>query len=210
MTEAEWLASSNVEKLLEQVLTGFPRTMLCEWAEEDRKSRLFIIACADRIWRLLPEEYQAVIQPIDPQVSKGLKRGTLQMRWSAARRVGWEFEDLLHALNQGDIAFYCERAAAVAETQASVRFEQQAQAALLRDIFGYPFRPVTLDPAWRTPTVTSLAQAIYADRRFADLPILADALEDAGCANAAILDHCRQPGEHVRGCWVVDLVLAKS
>jgi len=88
--------------------------------------------------------------------------------------------------------------------------ERMLQAALLRDVFGNPFRPVTFDTAWRTATVTNLAQAIYHERAFDRLPILADALEDAGCTNADVLRHCRQPGEHVRGCWVVDLVLGKS
>ena len=73
-----------------------------------------------------------------------------------------------------------------------------------------PFRPHSVDSGWLTRTVLDLAQAIYDDRAFADLPILADALEDAGCTDRAILDHCRQPGEHVRGCWAVDLVLGKS
>ncbi len=82
--------------------------------------------------------------------------------------------------------------------------------AFLRDIFGNPFRPVALDPAWRTPAVLSLAQAIYEDRAFEQLPILADALEEAGCASREVLDHCRGPGPHVRGCWVVDLVLGKG
>src|SRR5437763_179581 len=90
------------------------------------------------------------------------------------------------------------------------RVEQHAQANLLRDIIGNPCCPVAFAPVWRTPTVTAVAQTIYAERRFADLPILADALEEAGCSCAEILDHCRQPGEHVRGCWVVDLVLNKS
>jgi hypothetical protein len=87
----------------------------------------------------------------------------------------------------------------------------QEMSLLLRDIFGpMPFRPVTFAPAWRTATVTSLAQAIYEERAFDRLPILADALEDAGCTHTDILNHCRQPGGHVRGCWVVDLVLGKS
>jgi hypothetical protein len=81
---------------------------------------------------------------------------------------------------------------------------------LLSDIFGNPFRPLSFTPDWRTPTVSSLAQAIYGERAFDRLPILADALEDAGCDNADILNHCRQPGEHVRGCWVVDLILGKE
>jgi hypothetical protein len=58
--------------------------------------------------------------------------------------------------------------------------------------------------------VARLARGIYDDRAFDRLPILADALEDAGCHDTAILDHCRQPGPHVRGCWVVDLLLGKE
>jgi hypothetical protein len=84
----------------------------------------------------------------------------------------------------------------------------------LRDIFGpLPFHTVTIDPAWlrwNHGTVPTLARRIYEDRAFHDLPILADALEDAGCTDAAILDHCRQPGGHARGCWVVDLILGQS
>jgi hypothetical protein len=63
---------------------------------------------------------------------------------------------------------------------------------------------------WNESTVTELAQAIYTDRAFDRLPILADALEEAGCTDAAILEHCRGPGPHVRGCWVVDLLLGKE
>jgi hypothetical protein len=82
---------------------------------------------------------------------------------------------------------------------------------LLREIAGGdPFHPMTADPAWPTPTVKQLAEAIYGERAFDRLPILADALEDAGCDNADILNHCRQPGEHARGCWVVDLLLGKK
>jgi hypothetical protein len=61
---------------------------------------------------------------------------------------------------------------------------------------------------WNNGTVARLAQAIYSDNCFADLPILADALEEAGCENEPILQHCRQPGQHVRGCWVVDLLFS--
>jgi hypothetical protein len=85
--------------------------------------------------------------------------------------------------------------------------------ALLRDIFGNPFRPVALDPAWlawNDGAVQKMAQVIYDARRFSALPILADALEDAGSDNADILAHCRGGGEHVRGCWVVDLLLGKT
>jgi hypothetical protein len=86
-------------------------------------------------------------------------------------------------------------------------------ATLLREICGYPFRPVTVNPAWLSwhdGLLVSMAQQMYDARDFADMPILGDALEEAGCDNADILNHCRQPGEHVRGCWVVDLILGKS
>ena len=90
-------------------------------------------------------------------------------------------------------------------------------AEMLHCVFGNPFRPVVLNPAWRTPIVTALATAAYEDRVLPAgtldpdrLAILADALEDAGCTDADILDHCRSGGPHVRGCWVVDLVLSKS
>jgi hypothetical protein len=80
----------------------------------------------------------------------------------------------------------------------------------IQDVFGNPFRPVSLDPAWATSTVVSLARQMYEGRDFSPMPILADALQDAGCANDDVLDHCRGPGPHVRGCWVVDLLLDKS
>jgi hypothetical protein len=89
--------------------------------------------------------------------------------------------------------------------------EQSARgAALVRDVFGNVFRPVTLNTAWPTTPVTSLAQAMYDSRDFAAMPILADALEEAGCNNPDILVHCRGDGPHVRGCWVVDLILGKK
>jgi hypothetical protein len=84
------------------------------------------------------------------------------------------------------------------------------QAALVRDIFGNPFRPAAVSPRCLSEPVISLARAIHTDRAFDRLPILADALEEAGCTDAEILNHCRGPGPHVRGCWVVDLVLGKE
>jgi hypothetical protein len=88
--------------------------------------------------------------------------------------------------------------------------QSSAYPTLLRDIVGNPFRPVVLDSHWRTANVIGLAQSIYAERAFDLMPILADALEDAGCDNTDILIHCRQAGKHMRGCWVVDLALGKE
>jgi hypothetical protein len=102
----------------------------------------------------------------------------------------------------------------------AVRDEKAAQLGLLRDIFGNPsrlhayvddsFQPVTIEPSWlsvNNRAVHRIAEQIYEMQRFNDMPILADALEDAGCTNTDVLSHCRGPGPHVRGCWVLDLLL---
>ncbi|MBP3954249.1 hypothetical protein J8F10_02935 [Gemmata sp. G18] len=80
----------------------------------------------------------------------------------------------------------------------------------VRDIFGNPFCPVAVDPSWLTSDVIALATGIYVERAFDRLPILADALQDAGCDNDDILNHLRGDGPHVKGCWALDLVLGKS
>lgn len=85
-----------------------------------------------------------------------------------------------------------------------------SQMALLRDVFGNPFRPITVPPSWRSGTAAALARRMYDSRDFDAMPILADALQDAGCEHDDILDHCRGPGPHVRGCWAVDAVLGRE
>ncbi|MDY3558189.1 hypothetical protein R5W23_001239 [Gemmata sp. JC673] len=83
-------------------------------------------------------------------------------------------------------------------------------AEVCRDVFGNPFRPVSLSQEWRTEVAAGLAHHAYRSRRFSAMPILADVLQDAGCEDEQILEHCRGSGPHVRGCWVVDLVLGKE
>jgi hypothetical protein len=90
---------------------------------------------------------------------------------------------------------------------------QQAQVMVLRDVFGNSFRPVSFDPswlAWHGGLLVSMARRMYDSRDFTDMAVLADALEEAGCTDADILGHCRSGGEHIWGCWVVDLILGKS
>jgi hypothetical protein len=81
---------------------------------------------------------------------------------------------------------------------------------MVREIFGNPFSPIHFNPSWRRQHVLTLAEKIYDERAFDRLPILADALEQAGCENQEVLNHCRESGPHVRGCWVVDAVLGKE
>jgi len=83
-------------------------------------------------------------------------------------------------------------------------------AQLLREVFGNPFHTLPLDPAFLAPAVAALARAIYTDRAFDRMPELGEVLESAGCTNADVLAHCREPGPHVRGCWVLDILLGKE
>lgn len=100
----------------------------------------------------------------------------------------------------------------VSDVSDQLAIEHRRQCFLVRDIFGNPFRPVTITPdclVWNDGTIPKIAQAIYVERAFDRLPILADAIEESGLNDLDILAHCRQSGEHTRGCWVVDLILNK-
>jgi hypothetical protein len=88
--------------------------------------------------------------------------------------------------------------------------ESLAQCRLLRDIAGDPFRPVAVDLAWNVPAVAARARIIYESRTFDRMAELAVSLADAGCADNRILEHCRAAGPHVRGCWLLDLILGKA
>jgi hypothetical protein len=132
----------------------------------------------------------------------------LVMLWSQAQKAAYyACSNASHAL-----AAIANPGAASYEPEfiASRVAEEQVHVDLLRCIFGNPFRPIAFDPSWRTPSVLNLVQAIYEHRAFDCLPLLAGALEEVGCRNAELLAHCRWSWPHVRGCWVVDLVLGKE
>jgi hypothetical protein len=150
-------------------------------------------------------------------LTPALSSATAAAGWSVVRRMSEE-EAGLSARHASDATYYH-----VTNTPAYRRtrhnFEQllggfvaacgREQSDSLRDILGDPFRAVVVSPEWRTEAVVALACGVYEERAFERLPVLADALEDAGCADEAVLAHCRGPGPHVRGCWVVDAVLDK-
>jgi hypothetical protein len=85
---------------------------------------------------------------------------------------------------------------------------------LFHDVFGNPFRPTpSVDSAWLSQhngRIRKLAKRMYDSRDFSDMPVLGELLEEVGCNVAAILNHCRERGPHVRGCWVLDLILKKE
>jgi hypothetical protein len=221
MTEAEWLACSDPE-----VMFGFLGNRASA-----RKSRLFAVACCRQIWHLIKNEDSREAVEISEQYADGLAsakllRGVAREAADVASELAWEAPLMMRTAKwaERDAAHAAAHAArgrlnlhwVVMAVRSAMSFspdKAKGQDSLVRDLFGNPFRPVNVDLAWlgwNGSTIPRLAQAIYDERRFGDLPILADALEEAGCDNADVLAHCRSGGEHVRGCWVVDALLGKS
>jgi hypothetical protein len=221
MTEAEWLVSDDPCSLLQIVRQSKP---------SERKVRLFNAAICRRFWDYLPEASQAILSEseliADGAVQKPSDDFELCKR---ANAVVAPFDRQYPRKQFPSAEVRIQRDAAVAVCYAVIPnelfgahgyftdfdpLERRPQSQIVRDVFGNPFRSLPIvGPfwlAWDDRTVPKIAQAIYDDRAFDRMPILADALEDSRCGNADILNHCRQPGEHVRGCWVVDLLLGKE
>jgi hypothetical protein len=216
VAEAEWLACEKPEVVL----------AASAGAVSDRKRRLAVCACFRRCdvvgsawWLAALEEGVALAEGLDDNATTRERRCALGtelghwMRYSSWRIPPWVY--LIYRTTLGGSCSLEETVKAVAAYSRSARerdsaVERLAQATLLRDIFGNPFRPVAFSPQWRTDTAVALARQLYESRDFGAMPILADALQDAGCDSADVLGHCRGEGPHVRGCWVVDLVLGKE
>ena len=164
----------------------------------DRKWRLYLCACARRLdSQLSPAERQATEAAEELADSETPCR---ELRWTSFGC--WPVQK-----RSGIGRRYRNEQGADAD---STENERRIKAALINDIFGNRFCPVDIDPRWLSSTVFDLARTIYDERLFERLPILADALMDAGCDSEDILSHCHHKGPHVRGCWVVDLLLGKS
>jgi hypothetical protein len=209
MTESEWLACDDPPSMLKFL---FGRA-------SERKLRLFGCACGRRVWDFLTEDCFRCAVEVAERFADGnaAKRELLAARTASGS-----------ALERNGLGGVVGRAYGALGSAWSTTRESAMTAAiyplwvftdeadrlwhisLLRDIFGNPFRPAAIDPAWLAPGVVKLARRSYEDRAFDRMAELADALEEAGCHDADILGHCRQPGEHVRGCWVIDLILGKS
>jgi hypothetical protein len=216
MTEQRWLASADPQKMLES-LRG---------KTSDRKLRLF--ACA---YGRAVRDSQHLLGPSTAAVAERYADGLAgDQDLSAERRGNGCFPEERWPVAPS--AFDGARGAVdwLARYRDLMRIDPDAlrhcpvplddvggrSVLVLRDIFGNPFHLVTLSPAWLTPQVIALAQAAYDHRELpagtldvARLAVLADALEEVGCTDPDILNHCRRPGVHVRGCWVVDLLLGE-
>jgi hypothetical protein len=189
----------------------------------DRKLRLFAVACCHRIAHLMKHTRSLEAVDAAEQYADGLiTRGELAAAHSAVR--SWWETEAAAAWAAGPVAeagaAQAAQAAALAAGQAGpgamneeAAAEAAAQAGLLREIIGNPWRPLTwalgTDPQAHAE-VLAIARRAYDERDFAALPILADALEEAGCADQLLLDHLRGPGPHVRGCVALDAILGRT
>ncbi len=189
----------------------------------ERKARLVAAACCRRCWHLLVDERSRKAVEVAEQYADGAADRTARASAEAdanraaggLRGRSWFVALAAKMATAGRIPL----PAVIASTPSDdllrpeeIEARRCGQADLLRDLIGpLPFRQVLFDPSWRTPAVMALATVIYDDRRFEDLPILADALEEAGADDAEILGHLRQKEpSHVRGCWCLDLVIGKE
>jgi hypothetical protein len=223
MTEAEWFGCTDPQAMLE-FLRG---------KANDRKLRLFACACSRLVSHLLIDERSFAAVEAAEGFSDGLvgdseRQVAFSSACTASRDVGQSpgaWPDTVLRLRRQHDPHKLSRAAVMAafaagrgasDVDALIRCAKQkfvdevTQSRVLSDIFGNPFHPVALDPAWRTPKVTALAEGVYEQRSFDRMPELAAALEEAGCTDQDTISHCRGPGPHVRGCWVVDLLLGKE
>lgn len=222
MTETEWLAKPNPKQLL--------KFLGDKGSISERKLLLFAAACFRHIWSFLSVQSRLVVEILERCLDDGSELETVRMLATQGQAIpSADYANLapLKVLRAGRVPARVQEATIAAARAVAARVlineehgiygsdkayhvERRVQSDLFRDIVGNPFRPRAVDPDWNTTTVVQLAQAIYDDRTFDHLPILADALEEAGCTDATILEHCRGPGPHVRGCWVVDLLLGKE
>jgi hypothetical protein len=237
VTESDWDRCTDPRAMLE-FLRG---------KASDRTLRLFAVACVRRVWRLLDDDRSRSAAGVAERFADGLAtEQDLQYAWFAATEpiggarhfhAAWAAREVVHPYWKGHPrvpkAAIIASCAAFAPSEgagegpgppgvaAESLTEGTAQADLLRDVFGNPFRPVvSLDLAWLAwhgGAAGKLAGVVYEERELPSghldagrLAVLADMLEEAGCADPDLLRHLRGPGPHVRGCWVVDLLLGKG
>jgi hypothetical protein len=234
MDEKEWLACTDSGKMFKVFGGAFGKMRL------DARLRRFAVECCRRVRHLITEEMFLAAADAGEAVAEdpGNEKGTCRVMGAAY--IHGRRRERQYAITAEPHRLHAARAAIATcgstDWHAAVNAMREAaqamnvtrpdrcdpadlrhQSALLRDLFGNPFHPVVLDPAWRTPAVLALAQAAY-DHRFLPsgyldcqrLAVLADALEEGGCDNVEILSHLHNNDPHWRGCWALDTILGKS
>jgi hypothetical protein len=231
MTEAEWQNCEDQNRVLDNA----------HYLPTRRRLLLFTIACCHSVWDWLDAATRVQVSAVEHEIDRGPSRSVLDVWIRDARDrveiavpvlswhglVRYYAAVVVHHAAEGNSIGHALSSAAEARQlsrdhpddgvidyvpdPAGYLVADPELASIVKCVLGFHLRPRALHVSWHTTPVQSLAEGIYADRAFDRLPILADALQDAGCDNADILDHCRRANEvHVRGCWVLDLILGKS
>lgn len=215
MMESEWLTCTDPTAILDLVARS----------TSVRKLRLLTIGVARSVWPYIPAELQPAVEAAE-RYADGLTDLANITRYRTQKYShlfspvvsGWSAlpeDERLRIIGLVLALSTChsdEQLAALSRRVLWTSAIKQLEIPLcpiLRDMLGNPSRSITFDPHWRTPTVTTIAQSIYDERAFHCLPALAVAVEKAGCNDTDLLAHCRSAGMHIRGCWVIDLVLDK-
>jgi hypothetical protein len=210
MTETQWTSGADPGLMLEFLKNQ----------ASDRKLRLFAAACCRCSTKHMMDESNRRVVDIAERYAEGSL--TLDDLAAAQSTTGCWFSYVAapHGYQAASRVVSClseDEGIAAAQAEGLSQFGSRnflaihkALADLLRECFGNPYRSLYLDSSWLTPNVLRLAQAIYDERTFERMPALADALEEAGCFDSDKLSHCRGPGPHVRGCWLLDIILGKN
>ena len=222
MTEQQWLACSDTQTILKFLAT----------TQKNRKLRLFAVECRLLLPFISDPHSRKALRLAERYAEGQASSEKLRFAWESARRAATTSRRRHQEATPQDEALWAvslvveedfsrlgwlgdciNRAFACAQKAGLLTTAPIDEVGLIRDIVGNPFRPVAINSAWlawNDATVLRIAQSIYAERAFDRMPILSDALKDAGCTNADILSHCRQSGTHARGCWAVDLILGNE
>ncbi len=221
MTEEVWLTSESPNALLHH---------LRPWGRHRRTLQLYVCGWYRHCWRMLNEPCRQLVETCEraagglasqPQVAAAKRavatRARREFAESGTDGLAEVGPGLLRDLRLEHLPGWEGMPPPVTYfrgTDEQRRHNEAVQAAftrvlveLLREVVGNPFRRPSFDPAWRTSDAVALARGAFEERTFDRLPILADALQNAGCADEQLIGHCRGPHPHVRGCWVIDLVL---
>jgi hypothetical protein len=189
--------------------------------DDRRSTRLFVCACGRLIWHLLSDDVGRPSIELSERFADGradwgdlqaerLRIGSAPYPDEQSRRmIIRSSADFLMAF---DFSIRSVVATVVGVRELAMQLDradcESAVCNLIREIFTNPFRPEVFDPTWLTPTVVVFAQAIHNGSDYDQMPMLGDALEEAGCSSPGIVDHCRGKSKHVRGCWVVNALIA--
>jgi hypothetical protein len=226
MNVGDWLSCDNDPERMADFLRG---------KGSDRKLRLFAVACCRRIWHFLedegrqavelaegyadgvrtPDELMSAYRIADEGADRILDRSNdteeNERAYYAALAALWAADEGKADL---DVEYLAMHAAHYAARAAGFGLEVFEQDKLLHDILGderpRPARAKLPWLAWQNGMIIHLARGIYEERAFERLPYLADALEEAGCTDEALLEHCHRPNRHVLGCWALDWILGKG